>query len=308
MKPHRPFRFGLNAFQSETAAAWKEAARKAEALGYSTFVVADHIWSTLAPIASLVAAAEATTTLRIGSYVFGNDFIHPAVLAREAATIDLLSGGRLELGLGTGWEQADYEQRGIARDTPGVQVSRFAEAVHVIKGLMGDGPLTFAGQHYAINGYNMLPKPAQRPCPPILIGGGGRRMLALAVREADIVGVNAASGSMTAESTDRQVAWVREVAGDRISDLELNNIVLAVQIAEDRRTAAEQLNRDYPDWQHGLTIDEMLETPYLLFGTVEGIVEQIQQRRERYGISYLTFFGEHHLDICAPIVARLAGT
>lgn len=304
MTPHRPFRFGLNAFQTTSAAAWKEVARKTEALGFSTFVVADHISSALAPIASLIAAAEATTTLRIGSYVFANDFMHPAVLAREAATIDLLSDGRLELGLGTGWEETDYEQRGIAKDSPRVQVDRFVEAIQVIKGLFGDQALTFKGKHYTINGYNLLPKPVQRSHPPILIGGSGRRMLALAAREATIVSINGAGGV----TTDQQVAWVREVAGTKISELELNNIVLAVRLSEDREAAAEQLNREYPDWQHGMSIAEMLENPGLLFGTVEQIVEQLQQRRERYGISYLTFYGEQDIDIYAPIVARLAGT
>jgi probable F420-dependent oxidoreductase len=312
MAQHRPFRFGLNAFEATSAAAWKETARKAEALGYSTFVVADHISTQMAPIASLVAAVDATTTLRVGSYVFGNDFWHPAVLAREAATIDLFSNGRLELGLGTGWEQPDYEQRGIVKDSPGIQVSRFEEAIQVIKGLLADQPLTFAGKHYRINGYNMLPKPIQRPRPPLLIGGGGRRMLTLAIREADIIGINPvmtpAGAPMTAQVTDGQIAWVREVAGTRLNDLELNNIVLAVRINEDRQAGAEQLNRDYPTWQHGLSIAEMLDSPYLLFGTVDQIVEQLQERRERYGISYLTFYGEHHLDICAPIVARLSGT
>jgi probable F420-dependent oxidoreductase len=312
MSRTRPFRFGINAFQATSAADWKESACKAEALGYSSFVVADHISTQMAPIASLVAVASATSTLRVGSYVFGNDFWHPAVLAREAATIDLLSDGRLELGIGTGWEQPDYEQRGILKDSPGTQVSRFEEAVQVIKGLLGEQPLTFAGKHYTINGYNMLPKPVQHPRPPLLIGGGGRRMLALAVREAEIVGINPVmtptGAPMTAQATDGQIAWVRELAGTRLNDLEMNNIVLAVRISEDRQAAAEQLNRDYPTWEHGLSVAEMLESPYLLFGTIGQIVEQLQERRERYGISYLTFYGEHHLDLCAPIVARLAGT
>jgi probable F420-dependent oxidoreductase len=234
------------------------------------------------------------------------------VLAREVAMIDLLSSGRMELGIGTGWEQPDYQQRGIPKEAPGVEVSRFEEAVQVIKGLLGDQPLTFAGKHYTIDGYNMLPKSAQRPRPPLLIGGGGRRMLALAVREADIVGVNPAmtpaGAPMTAQATDQQIAWLRELAGTRLDDLELNNIVLAVRVSEDRQAAAEQLNRDYPTWEHGLSIAEMLESPYLLFGTINQIIEQIQERRERYGISYLTFYSEDHLDICAPIVARLSGT
>jgi probable F420-dependent oxidoreductase len=298
---------------------WRETARKAEALGYSTLSVADHIFTGLAPLTSLVAAAEATTTLRIGSFVFGMDFWHPALLAREVATIDCLSNGRFELGLGTGWEQTDYEQRGIRRDPPATQVSRFEEAIQVIKGLFAEQPLTFSGKYYTIQAYDAKPKPMQRPHPPLMIGGGRRRMLTLAAREADIVSVNpaltptgpantVAGPAMSAISTDQQIAWLRQVAGDRYPDLEYNNIVLAVRITEDRKAAAEQLNRDYPTWEHGLSIAEMLESPYLLFGTVEQIVEQVQERRERFGISYLTIFGEDQLESFAPVVARLAGT
>jgi probable F420-dependent oxidoreductase len=306
----KPFRFGLNALHPASPEQWKETARKAEAFGYSTFVVADHIYTAFAPLTSLVAAAEATTTIRIGSYVLGNDFWHPAVLARELATIDVLSQGRLEFGFGTGWEMSDYEQRGITKESPALQVDRFSEAIQVVKGLFGEQAFSFTGKHYSMNNYSMLPKPIQKPYPPLMIGGGRRRMLRLAVEHADIVGINpsgAAGTGMTAESTDEQVRWIREYAGERLGQLEFNTIVLVVRICDDRRAAAEQFNRDYAFWDHGLSIDQMLESPTFLFGSVAGIAEQLHERRERYGISYLTIYSEEQMEAFAPVVATLAG-
>jgi probable F420-dependent oxidoreductase len=315
MAPPQPFRFGLNGINGSTRHAWQETARKAEAFGYSTLVVGDHIWTQLAPLTSLVAAAEATTTLRVGSYVFGNDFWHPTVLAREAATIDVLSEGRLEFGIGTGWERADYVQRGMILDSPGVRRRRLAEAIHVIKGLFAVAPLTFAGTYYTINGLDSYPKPLQQPHPPFLIGGGGPRMLALAAQDADIVGVNmqtTADGkidgrSMTAQAVDQKIGWIRAAAGARFNAIELN-ILVFINITDDRHGAAAQVATDWGLTDQGLSIDDVLESPYFLFGTVDQMVEDLRQRRERYGISYFTVFGEEHLDTFAPIVARLSGT
>lgn len=316
MSKQHSFRFGMNAIDSPSREEWRTTARKAEDLGFSTLSVADHLWTGLAPLTALVAAAEVTSKLRVGSLVFGNDFRHPVTLAREAATIDLLSEGRLELGLGTGWDRHDYERTGIALDPAGVRVSRFEEAVQIIKKLFGNDPVTFTGKYYTINNLNALPKPTQRPHPPILIGGGSRRMLSIAIREADIVSVNiqtTAEGalnlsSFTAEATDQKIELIRQVAGERFDALELNILVLAIRITNDRQAAAEKFASDWEFDLEKISIAELLESPYLLFGSEEEIAEELQRRRERYGISYYSIFGEQHIETFAPIVARLSGT
>src|SRR5947207_14304512 len=187
MAKARPFRFGVVAESAPSREAWIELVRRSENLGYATFLLADHYVNEFPPIAALMAAADAASTIHIGSLVFDNDFRHPVVLAKEVATLDLLSGGRFELGLGAGWKLPEYEWAGIPFNPPGVRIDRLAEAVRVLKGLFADGPLTFSGRHYAIAGLDGQPKPLQRPHPPITIGGGGRRILSLAAREADTV-------------------------------------------------------------------------------------------------------------------------
>jgi probable F420-dependent oxidoreductase len=310
-----PFRFSLNAISSASREQWKATARRIEDLGYSVLSVGDHLWTQLAPLTSLMSAAEVTSKLRLGSFVFGNDFRHPVILAREAATIDLLSDGRLELGIGTGWERADYECAGIALDPAGVRVSRFEEAVQIIKKMFCDEPVYFTGHHYTITNLTGLPKPVQRPHPPILIGGGSRRMLTIAACEADIVSVNVkttAEGTMdiktfTAKATDQKIAWIREAAGERFHTLELNILILAVMITNERQAAVEKLAREWGINLEEITLEELLESPYLLIGSEDQIVDILQERRERFGISYCTIFGEQYMDMFAPIVARLAG-
>jgi probable F420-dependent oxidoreductase len=237
------------------------------------------------------------------------------ILAREAATIDLLSNGRLELGIGTGYQREDYESTGVTLDSAGVRVSRFEEAIQIIKKLFGDEPVDFTGQHYTIAKLQALPKPVQRPHPPILIGGGSRRMLSIAAREADIVSVNVqttAEGdlnlrSFTAEATDQMIEWVRQAAGERFDALELNVLVLAIIITNDRQAASEKLASDWNIDLEKISIAELLDSPHFLFGSEEEIVEELQKRRERYGISYTTIFGEEYIDTFAPIVAHLVG-
>ena len=190
MATTHPFRFGVQASAAADAQAWRDVARKVEDLGFSTLHMPDHFSDQLAPMPALMAAADATTELRVGMLVLDNDFKHPVVLAKEIATLDVLSGGRVEFGLGAGWMVDDYELSGIPYDEPRVRVDRFEESLSIIKGLWGDDAVTFKGSHYEITGLNGLPKPLQKPHPAILIGGGGKRMLSIAAREADIVGVN----------------------------------------------------------------------------------------------------------------------
>ena len=305
--PKRPFRFGTGSYQATSRDDYLALSRKIEDLGYSILLTADHFEEHLAPLTALMAAAEASSTLRIGSYVFDNDFRHPAVLAKEAATLHVLSGGRFELGIGAGYRGPDYELSGIQFDPPGVRVSRLAESVQVIKGLFGDVPVTFAGSYYSVNNLVGYPRTDQRP--PLLIAGGGKRMLTLAAREADIVGLvmqsrdgtlDLTSGSTAA--TAERVEWVRQAAGDRFDHLELNTLVLGVVITDHRQQAADEMARPL-----GLTGAELLDTVHFLVGTVDQITEDIQMWRERFGISYIAVLPEY-LEALAPSVARLAGT
>jgi probable F420-dependent oxidoreductase len=308
----RSIRFAVHT-HATTRAELIDEARKAEDQGFSTLVFADHLYSPLALVPAMVAAAEATTTLRVGSYVFGNDFRHPVQLAREAATVDLLTDGRLELGIGTGWAASDYTQSGLTLDPPGVRVDRLQEAIQVLKGAWRGDPFTFGGKHYQTRELVGKPVPVQRPHLPLMIGGGSKRMLAIAAREADIVSVNArttAAGgldftSLTAEATDQKIAWVRAAAGDRFDAIELNLVCVAITLTEDRRRTAEEGQRAY-GLQGILTVEQIMDMPGAFSGNVEQIAEQMIQRRERYGFSYFTVLrGGNAL---APVVARLAGT
>src|SRR5450631_1248337 len=184
------FRFGVQLSKADSGPAWRATARKIEDLGYSTLFIPDHFEDQLGPLVALTVAAEATTELKVGSLVFGNDYRHPVVLAKEIATLDLLSGGRVEFGLGAGWMTTDYEQSGIAHDTSGTRIGRMEESLTIMKSLWSTGACTFAGEHYTVTGAVGAPLPHRRPHPPIIIGGGGRRVLGIAAREADIVGVN----------------------------------------------------------------------------------------------------------------------
>jgi probable F420-dependent oxidoreductase len=244
--------------------------------------------------------------------VFDNDYKHPVVLAKELATIDMLSGGRLEVGLGAGWMATDYERSGIAYDAPGVRIDRFLEGLAIVRGAMGDGPFSFEGQHYRIDNYDGLPKPAQRPCPPVLIGGGGPRMLRIAAREADIVGINATltSGavdhstfdSMTAEAVDDKVAIVRDAAGERLPSIEMNIRAFLVSITDDVPAALDGISAFT-----GSPTSMIAESPFALVGPPSKLVDDLRERRERWGFSYV-IVGPDEAEAFAPVVAELAGT
>ena len=307
----RPFRFGVTAPTPSAGTDWVERARRVEQLGYATLVVPDHFRDHLAPVPALTAAALATTRLRVGSLVFSNDFRHPVVLAKEAATLDVLSGGRFELGLGAGWLRAEYDQAGISFAAPGTRVERLEEAVTIVKGLLAGEGVTFTGRHYAIADLEGRPAPVQRPHPPILIGGGGQRTLSLAAREASIVGfvpraLKDGSGLDRADFGEaalrQKIEWVRAAAGARFGSLELHALIQAVAVSDQRTQTVDQLASRFR-----VSRDLVLETPYVLLGTIDEICETVRQRRERYGISYLTVF-ERDMEAFAPVVARLAGT
>jgi probable F420-dependent oxidoreductase len=308
--PHRGFRFGVQVSKETTAKGWAELARRTEAAGYEVLTMPDHFTDQLAPIPALMAAASATTTLRVGALVFDNDYKHPVVLAKELATIDLLSEGRLEIGLGAGWMISDYEEAGIPYDSPKVRIDRFIEGVAVIRGAMAEGSFSFSGDHYTITNYNGQPKPMQAR-PPLLIGGGGKRVLSYAAREADIIGINGtmtagvvgpeALSTMTAESVDEKVAIVAAAGAHRINDIEMNIRTFFVKVTNDRAATVDGISSMF-----GVSKDMIDASPFALIGSVEECIEQLLERRERWGFSY-TIVGAENIDECAPIVAALRG-
>jgi probable F420-dependent oxidoreductase len=251
--------------------------------------------------------------LRVGTLVLDNDYRHPVMLAKEAATLDLLSGGRFELGIGAGWLQSEYQQAGIAFDPPGVRISRLAESIAVLKGLFADAPLTFSGSHYTVTDLNGFPKPAQRPYPPLLIGAGHKRMLTLAGREADIVGImttSVATGQMVDDPFARmsarlaqQVAWVREGAGERFPQIELSTVP-TIHVTDRRRAFTEQWIAER-GWS-GISVEQVWDMPAVLIGSIDQIVEDMYRRREELGFSYF-LVSDMEADAVAPLVARLAG-
>jgi probable F420-dependent oxidoreductase len=308
----QPFRFGVTLGRAPSRTAWMDKARKVEALGYAVLTVPDHLADFLAPLPALVSAAEATTHLRVGTMVLNNDFRHPVLVAREAATVDLLTEGRLQLGVGAGYMQAEYDEAGFRFEAGGRRVARLAEAVRIIKGLCTGAPVTFVGQHYQVTRHQLQPLPVQRPHPPLLIGGNGPRLLTLAAQEADIVGLTGITfrggstgpdlAGWTVTGLEERLQCIRTAAGARYDHLELQALVQRVEVTDHRHIAAEDLVHRWPQ----LRPTDILQSPYVLLGTVDQIVEDLQMRRERWGLSSYVIF-ERDMETFAPIVARLAG-
>lgn len=312
----RPFRFMASPGDALDRGSLVERARRAEGLGYDVLVMSDHLLKQFAPLPALVSAAEATSRLRIGTFVLNNDLRHPAVLAQELATIDQLTGGRLEIGIGAGWNQPEYEMTGIVMDPPGARVGRMEEAILVLKGLFGDGPFTFEGRHYRVTEMEGWPKPVQRPHPPLNVGGGGRRLLRIAARQAQIVSLAPRLPSnqqpdilgCLAEGTDEKVRWLRETADGRFDELELaiHPPLLPITITDDPRPVARGLAdalRQRFDVE--VSEQELLDSPHVFVGTVEAMVEKCLELRERYGVT--TVMVRSQVDEFAPVVERLAG-
>ena len=315
----RPVRFGVINETTMPADRWIEHVRRVEALDFDTFLIRDHFvpdffGDQLAPLPALMAAASATTRLRVGTLVLDNDYRHPVMLAKEAATLDVLSGGRLELGLGAGWLRREYDVAGMQYDSAGVRISRLEEALQIINGLWDEGPFSFRGEHYSVDGIDSYPKPVQQPRPPILIGGGKPRMLRLAGRYADIVGfltTSVASGTVEDDPTERlaasvaqKVQWVREGAGNRFDQIELS-LIPSIVHTTDRHAWAEQTIRDR-GWR-GISVDDVLEMPSMLAGTPDEIAAQMIERRARYGFSYYVV-PDSIMETVAPLIARLRQT
>ena len=315
----RPFRFLAEPGTPADARELAETACRAEAIGYDVLVYPDHLIHPFGVVPLLATVAAATERLRVAAFVFNNDLRHPAVLAQDLATLDRLSGGRVEVAIGAGWYEAEYDAIGLPFDPVPVREARLAEAIAVLKGCFGDGPFSFGGEHYRIRDHDGQPKPIQRPHPPIFIGGGGRRTLELAAREAQTVGLAPRTvfrdgepvgepRSYTLAATEEKIAWVREAAGDRFGGLEFNVYPSgsAPIITDDARGEAEGIASRMRDRSGiDITADEVLESPHIMVGSVDALVDKFRTLRERFGISSI-MTGD--VDTLAPVVEQLAGT
>ena len=307
---HR-IRFGVKLRDAASPAAWAEQARRAEALGYDAVLLPDHIEYGLAALPAALAAAQATTRLRVGTSVLCNDFRHPAVLAKEAAPIDWLSGGRFELGIGAGWMQEDHRKTGIPRDPAAVRIERLEEALIVLRGLFGGEPFSFDGTHYRTHELVGIPRPVQSGGPPLVVGGGGRRLLGVAGRHADIVSVNPRAGSgvhdaetdrdATAAAADRKLEWLREAAGERFGGIELARELYAVKLTDDRGAAERVLTQHFQ-----LPEAEARRSPHGLSGSLDALCDTLEGRRERWGTSYW-IVPPAAMDEMAALVERMTG-
>ena len=295
----RPFRFGVVGALARSGEEWAEKARRIESMGYATLLMPDGLRYTLAPLPALTAAAMVTRTLRVGTYVIANDSRNPVLLAKEAATVDVLSGGRFELGIGVGRPDAAEDNRmlGIPFDSGAVRVARLAESLTLLKALLSGQTATATGPHYAAANAQISPRPVQQPRPPILVGAGKRRLLELAAREADIIALGIPPTETEAGVAER-IGWIREAAGSRFDQIELNLNLMAV-------------GQQVPRWiasQMGLTAESLARAGAIaaLTGTVDEMVEGLQRRRESLGISYIAV-GDELMEGLAPVVERLAG-
>lgn len=300
----RAFRFGLQVFAAESRAQWQDQARRAEDLGFDTVLVPDHVLDGLVPpLVALDAMAAATTRLGVGTFVLNNDLRHPVLVARDAAALDLLSEGRLELGIGAGHAEPEYSALGLQFDPAAARVARLEEAVGLLRRLFDGETVTFEGSYYTVSDQRLVPQRRPR----LLVGGNGDRVLALAARMADIVGFTGlgrtrADGQQhdsewSPGQIDRKVDIVRKAAGERYDDLELNVLVQHIEITPDRRSVIEAIAA-----RTGGDVDQMMTAPYLLIGTIEQIVEQLIDARNRWNFSY---FVTRSIDTTTPIIEAL---
>jgi probable F420-dependent oxidoreductase len=303
----KPFRFAITATRAESGDAWRAKARRIEELGYDTLLITDHITQQLAPIPAMAAALEATTRLRVGSYVFANDYRNPVMLAKEIATLDVLSGGRVEFGLGAGWYQRDYDMLGLPYDPPGKRVSRMIEAVALIDRLFVEDSVDASGEFYTVHRATVLPKPVQRPRPRLMIGAGGPRMLRFAARHADIVALNPrfdanaqpVISDLTRGETERKLARLRAEAGERLDRVELNIFIVDAGVTDEPRSLFDALATRLKG-----AAAQVVDSPFFLYGSHADLKRQLLARRERLGITYVGL-PEKAMEPFAPLVREL---
>jgi probable F420-dependent oxidoreductase len=313
----RPFRFLASIEESADFASLTALARKAEAVGCAALVIPDHLTLQYAPLPVLATVAAVTERLHVGTFVLNNCLRHPAVLAQELATLDVLSGGRLEIGLGAGWNKPEHDAIGIPFESVGVRIARLTEAIAILKGCFAEGPFSFEGKHYTITGHDAVPKPVQRPHPPIFLGGGGKRLLTLAGREAQIIGLaprivqgdkpRLEAWSITAAATEEKIGWIREAAGERFDEIELNSYPTGgptVVTDDPRAEARRRADRIREQTGVELSVEEVLDSPHTFIGSVKDLRHKFVELRERFGISS---FLVDDLDALAPVVEELAG-
>jgi probable F420-dependent oxidoreductase len=316
MPQKKPFEFLVDLRDVGTGKEVADNARRAESIGYHEIVIPDHLIPQLGPITAMAWAAQATEKIRVAAFVLNNDLRHPAVLAQELASIDVLSGGRLDVAIGAGWNVPEYEATGIRFDPTPVRQARLVDAIHILKACFGDAPFSFRGEHYAITDLDGQPKPVQKPHPPFLIGGGGRKTLELAGREAQIVSLapriradrKGDATSITVAATSEKIEWVKAAAGDRFDQLTLNvypsqaPVIVTDDARGEARKAVDAIRQ-----RSGVVLseDELLESPQVFIGSISGLADKLVGLREQLGISSFMVGGLGPLD---PLVERLAGT
>lgn len=319
----RPFRFGFTGGISSKRAKLLDSARAAESLGYSTYGLADHFVRPLAPLIAGQAVADATSTLRITQTVLAQDFRHPAVLAKELATLDVLSEGRLQVGLGAGWLQQEYDDASIRFESAPVRIQRLEETAVILKGLFSGEPFSFSGEHYTINEMTGVPAPVQRPGPPIMIGGGGRKLLAAAARHAEIVQLmpsNPGGRSLLDESQfsaaaiEEKIGWIRDAAGPRFAEIELSAQLLECAVTENPEEHLSDFTERVAvvtERMGGARVEldpsELYRSPIVAVGPLDEVCQKLVDTRSRYGLSYLSAPVEAPPDVLAPVIAELAG-
>ncbi len=296
MVNQRQFRFGAIAERAESRDVWLNKVRRIEDFGYNSLLVPDHIWIEIDPVVALMAAAD-HTALRIGSHVFSNDFRNPVLLARQAATLDMLSNGRFQFGLGCGYDQSDYAQAGIVFEEAGERVSRFEEALRFLKEFFTQDIVSFSGKYYQTKELKTAPKSVQKPHPPIYIGGSGKRVLSIAGREADIIGV----GNKGPATIQQKLDWIRDAAGERFEQKQLSSTIFAVAVTERPEEATQAIAM-----RMKMTPQEVLQHLPVLIGSPQQIAETLLMRREKYGISSIDII-EPHIEAFAPVIPLLTG-
>lgn len=304
-----PFRFSISIGQLPFGDL-VSTAQRAEELGFHSITVPDHLDDQPAPLIALTAVAAATSTIRVLPLVLANDYRHPVVLAKELATLDALSGGRLEAGLGAGWMTSDYELSGISHDSPGTRIARLRESVDVIKALLAGEEVSHDGEHYSVHGSSGTPAPVQPGGVPIMLAGGKEKMLTLAGEKADIIGINPgltagviderAGRDATLERTDQKLAWVRAAAGERFDSLIIQTRIHLAMVTDDREAVAAEMAPLL-----GISAEEALASPHALVGTTDQIIDEVQQWRERWGFSYISIDAAAMEDF-APVVEALS--